>query len=155
MVPHHALHGHPQGHKDGTVCSDILASTANSSKCCSGNGTGNTHAGILFCPPLLVPSSSAGSSVYLRDRGEGTSGRFMRPYPLHQVLITWPNMLAAVFHGHQSFTCRLEELATYAVITVIVDFLIFMSFYPAGLSLVIELMFNKVTKQLSCSYSCL
>merc|ERR1719445_1762094 len=38
---------------------------------------------------------------------------------------------------------RLEELATYAVITVIVDFLIFMSFYPAGLSLVIELMFNK------------
>merc|ERR1712241_959548 len=37
----------------------------------------------------------------------------------------------------------LEELATYAVITVIVDFLIFMSFYPAGLSLVIELMFNK------------
>ena len=43
--------------------------------------------------------------------------------------------------------CRLEELATYAVITVIVDFLIFMSFYPAGLSLVIELMFNKVTKE--------
>lgn len=48
-------------------------------------------------------------------------------------------------HGLQSFICRLEELATYAVITVIVDFLIFMSFYPAGLSLVIELMFNKVT----------
>ena len=43
--------------------------------------------------------------------------------------------------------CRLEELATYAVITVIVDFLIFMSFYPAGLSLVIELMFNKVTRE--------
>jgi len=38
---------------------------------------------------------------------------------------------------------RLEQLATYAVITVIVDFLIFMSFYPAGLSLVIELMFTK------------
>jgi len=38
---------------------------------------------------------------------------------------------------------RLEQLATYAVITVIVDFLIFMSFFPAGLSLVIELMFNK------------
>ena len=53
----------------------------------------------------------------------------------------------ALFHGLQSFICRLEELATYAVITVIVDFLIFMSFYPAGLSLVIELMFNKVTKE--------
>ena len=38
-------------------------------------------------------------------------------------------------------------MATYAVITVIVDFLIFMSFYPAGLSLVIELMFNKVTEK--------
>jgi len=38
---------------------------------------------------------------------------------------------------------RLELLATYAVITVVVDFLIFMSFFPAGLSLVIELMFNK------------
>ena len=33
------------------------------------------------------------------------------------------------------------------MITVIVDFLIFMSFYPAGLSLVIELMFNKVTEK--------
>ena len=33
------------------------------------------------------------------------------------------------------------------MITVIVDFLIFMSFYPAGLSLVIELMFNKVTSK--------
>ena len=42
------------------------------------------------------------------------------------------------------FITRLEQLATYAVITVIVDFLIFMSFYPAGLSLVIELMFTKV-----------
>ena len=84
--------------------------------------------------------------MYLRDRGEGTSGRFMRANPLHQVLITCPNM-SAVFHGHQSFICRLKELATYAVITVIVDFLIFMSFYPAGLSLVIELMFNKVTKE--------
>ena len=69
----------------------------------------------------------------------------MRANPLHQVLITWPNM--ALFHGLQSFICRLEELATYAVITVIVDFLIFMSFYPAGLSLVIELMFNKVTRE--------
>jgi len=38
---------------------------------------------------------------------------------------------------------RLELLAIYAVITVVVDFLIFMSFFPAGLSLVIELMFNK------------
>jgi len=38
---------------------------------------------------------------------------------------------------------RLELLATYAVITVVVDFLIFMSFFPAGLSLVIELMFTK------------
>jgi hydroxymethylglutaryl-CoA reductase (NADPH) len=38
---------------------------------------------------------------------------------------------------------RLEQLATFAVITVIIDFLIFMSFYPAGLSLVIELMFTK------------
>ena len=69
----------------------------------------------------------------------------MRANPLHQVLITWPNM--ALFHGLQSFICRLEELATYAVITVIVDFLIFMSFYPAGLSLVIELMFSKVTSK--------
>ena len=70
----------------------------------------------------------------------------MRANPLHQVLITWPNK-TAVFHSLQSFFCRLEELATYAVITVIVDFLIFMSFYPAGLSLVIELMFNKVTSK--------
>ena len=38
---------------------------------------------------------------------------------------------------------RLELLATYAIITVVVDFLTFMSFYPAGLSLVIELMFTK------------
>lgn len=38
---------------------------------------------------------------------------------------------------------RLELLASYAVITVVVDYLIFVSFYPAGLSLVIELMFNK------------
>jgi len=38
---------------------------------------------------------------------------------------------------------RLEQLATYAVITVVVDYLVFMSFFPAGLSLAIELMFNK------------
>jgi len=38
---------------------------------------------------------------------------------------------------------RLEILALYATTTVIVDFLIFMSFFPAGLSLVIELMFTK------------
>jgi len=38
---------------------------------------------------------------------------------------------------------RLEMLATFAITTVIVDFLIFMSFFPAGLSLVIELMFTK------------
>jgi len=38
---------------------------------------------------------------------------------------------------------RLELLAVYAITTVIVDFLIFMSFFPAGLSLVIELMFTK------------
>ena len=53
LVPYHALHGHPQGHQDGTVCFDILASTTNSSKRCSGNGTGNTQAAILSCPPLL------------------------------------------------------------------------------------------------------
>jgi len=38
---------------------------------------------------------------------------------------------------------KLELLASYAVITVLVDYLIFMSFFPAGLSLVIELMFTK------------
>ena len=38
---------------------------------------------------------------------------------------------------------RLELLASFAIITVVVDFLTFMSFYPAGLSLVIELMFTK------------
>lgn len=38
---------------------------------------------------------------------------------------------------------RLELLCTFALITVFVDFLTFMSFYPSGLSLVIELMFNK------------
>ena len=37
------------------------------------------------------------------------------------------------------------------MITVIVDFLIFMSFYPAGLSLVIELMFTKVSPGLTSS----
>ena len=64
----------------------------------------------------------------------------MRANPLHQVIITFCYLCL-------SCHCRLEELATYAVITVIVDFLIFMSFYPAGLSLVIELMFNKVTAE--------
>ena len=64
----------------------------------------------------------------------------MRANPLHQVIITFCYLCL-------SCHCRLEELATYAVITVIVDFLIFMSFYPAGLSLVIELMFNKVTRE--------
>merc|ERR1719495_25069 len=38
---------------------------------------------------------------------------------------------------------RLELVSTFALITVFVDFLTFMSFYPSGLSLVIELMFNK------------
>jgi len=38
---------------------------------------------------------------------------------------------------------RLELLSTFALTTVCVDYLIFMSFYPSGLSLVIELMFNK------------
>jgi len=38
---------------------------------------------------------------------------------------------------------RLELLCNFALITVIVDYLTFMSFYPSGLSLVIELMFNK------------
>jgi len=38
---------------------------------------------------------------------------------------------------------RLELLSTFALITVCVDYLIFISFYPSGLSLVIELMFNK------------
>ena len=38
---------------------------------------------------------------------------------------------------------KLELLASYAVITVLVDYVIFMSFFPAGLSLVIELMFTK------------
>ena len=139
VVPHHALHGHPQGHKDGTVCSHILASTANSSKCCSGNGTGTKHVVTLSGLPQLS-SSAAGTSVYLWDRREGASGRFMRANPLHQVIITFCYLCL-------SCHCRLEELATYAVITVIVDFLIFMSFYPAGLSLVIELMFNKVTRE--------
>ena len=65
----------------------------------------------------------------------------MRANPLHQVIITFCYLCL------YCCICRLEELATYAVITVIVDFLIFMSFYPAGLSLVIELMFNKVTAE--------
>jgi len=38
---------------------------------------------------------------------------------------------------------RLELLSTFALITVCVDYLTFISFYPSGLSLVIELMFNK------------
>lgn len=38
---------------------------------------------------------------------------------------------------------RLELLCTYALITVFVDYLTFMSFYPSGLSLAIELMFTK------------
>jgi len=38
---------------------------------------------------------------------------------------------------------RLELLSNFALITVFVDYLIFMSFYPSGLSLIIELMFNK------------
>lgn len=38
---------------------------------------------------------------------------------------------------------RLKLLATYAVITVVVDLLIIMSFFPAGFSLVFELMFIK------------
>ncbi len=36
-----------------------------------------------------------------------------------------------------------ELLCTYALITVFVDYLTFMSFYPSGLSLAIELMFTK------------
>jgi len=38
---------------------------------------------------------------------------------------------------------RLELLSSFALITVLLDYLIFMSFYPSGLSLIIELMFNK------------
>ncbi len=41
------------------------------------------------------------------------------------------------------FPLCVELLCTYALITVFVDYLTFMSFYPSGLSLAIELMFTK------------
>jgi len=38
---------------------------------------------------------------------------------------------------------RLELLSTYGLLTIIVNFLLFMTFFPAGLSLVLELMFSR------------
>jgi len=38
---------------------------------------------------------------------------------------------------------RLELLAIYGLITIVVNFLLFMTFFPAGLSLVLELMFSR------------
>jgi len=38
---------------------------------------------------------------------------------------------------------RLELLAIYGFITIVVNFLLFMTFFPAGLSLVLELMFSR------------
>ena len=99
---------------------------------------------VLFDTSPINLTLTVGTSVHLWDRGEGASGRSMWAHSLYQVITI---IIYSIIYSLWPTNSRLEELATYAVITVIVDFLIFMSFYPAGLSLVIELMFNKVTEK--------